>query len=778
MILRKIYSIALLLCTYLTTIAQGPFASTDSKWNYWFASASYSGIKEFKVEKDTTITAPFYGETEKSTITCSKIGITNKVISTNDLQQYTLYLGYMIAFRDGDVAYIYDEYHDAYFKWIDMNAEPGDKWLFPEHNIAPTMHVIDYIEVQNKGLIEINGQEIPYVEMMPSCSSQFDAPNDYTSRIVMNGSMNIDIMSLYDLPYASPNGENYLDINEEMCFGLLCAENGNLQVDMPALEEYFEFNLTYLYEQGIVECDSLSNPIWDKKAPISTKHKTVNKEDFSVNPKSSALLDNEYMEMVKKSRNRNMSNENETILPVVVHIIHNPDTPEELITEMQINEMLTAINEAYSATNDQSWIRDEFINVVGNPNIRFCLATMDPEGNPTTGIIYQETDKEEFPMWYGTNQEKYGFKYDNEGNSNSWDNLKYVNIWVVDLAFETRHIGGFVTNPESSDPEVVEDWLANNSGSFWRNWILSDEGQELDGLTVDFWATFGGASGTNPDATFNTAIHELGHFCGLRHTFTNLWNSTLYGDGFDDTPYTHYAQYKKGSCNNEIRQCGNLVQVENFMDYAIECQCMFTHEQSAFLNTFLETNRMELLSGNYFNCPVLASSQAQITQFKLDEQIAPATINENTHSISILVKYGTDIRSLSPTVTISEGATCYPESGVTTDFTNPVTYTVTAEDGTTQQEWTVLVSIASGIELKRKGNYKVYPNPAEDVIYIEQDVEKASKIRILNLQGTTILKDFMNDNLKTIECNDLNPGMYVIEVRNNYQSEYFKVIVK
>ena len=41
------------------------------------------------------------------------------------------------------------------------------------------------------------------------------------------------------------------------------------------------------------------------------------------------------------------------------------------------------------------------------------------------------------------------------------------------------------------------------------------------------------------------------------------------------------------------------------------------------------------------------------------------------------------ITSLTPEITISPGATINPASGVSQDFTDPVTYTVTAEDGST-----------------------------------------------------------------------------------------------
>jgi hypothetical protein len=60
--------------------------------------------------------------------------------------------------------------------------------------------------------------------------------------------------------------------------------------------------------------------------------------------------------------------------------------------------------------------------------------------------------------------------------------------------------------------------------------------------------------------------------------------------------------------------------------------------------------------------------------------------------VAIEVAYTADITNLTPTITLSYGATVIPLSGVARDFTNPVPYTVTAEDGVTYQEWTVTVT--------------------------------------------------------------------------------------
>ncbi|MDA3867034.1 MAG: T9SS type A sorting domain-containing protein [Salinivirgaceae bacterium] len=89
------------------------------------------------------------------------------------------------------------------------------------------------------------------------------------------------------------------------------------------------------------------------------------------------------------------------------------------------------------------------------------------------------------------------------------------------------------------------------------------------------------------------------------------------------------------------------------------------------------------------------SSKAEILDFSLAEQTAPAMIDETTGNIQIEVLYGTDITNLAPSITVSDGASIVPASGAGNDFTNPVTYTVTAEDGITTKLWTATVTTAT-----------------------------------------------------------------------------------
>ncbi|GBU27104.1 hypothetical protein R84B8_00627 [Treponema sp. R8-4-B8] len=85
------------------------------------------------------------------------------------------------------------------------------------------------------------------------------------------------------------------------------------------------------------------------------------------------------------------------------------------------------------------------------------------------------------------------------------------------------------------------------------------------------------------------------------------------------------------------------------------------------------------------------SSAKAITAFTFASPAATGTIDETAKTIGVTVPYGTEINALTPTVTHT-GASYSPTGAQ--DFTNSVTYTVTAEDGSTQN-YAVTVTIAS-----------------------------------------------------------------------------------
>ena len=81
----------------------------------------------------------------------------------------------------------------------------------------------------------------------------------------------------------------------------------------------------------------------------------------------------------------------------------------------------------------------------------------------------------------------------------------------------------------------------------------------------------------------------------------------------------------------------------------------------------------------------IGGDQKIITSFRLLlEPEVVGLIDQENHTISLEVPNGTDITSLVPAIVASPEATIFPESHVIQDFTNPVIYTITAQDGSLQ----------------------------------------------------------------------------------------------
>lgn len=85
--------------------------------------------------------------------------------------------------------------------------------------------------------------------------------------------------------------------------------------------------------------------------------------------------------------------------------------------------------------------------------------------------------------------------------------------------------------------------------------------------------------------------------------------------------------------------------------------------------------------------PVATKSSAKdITKFSF-AALSPAvdaTIDATAKSISSTLAATSDLTKLTPTITLSDKATVSPASGTVQDFSKEVSYTVTAEDGSTQ----------------------------------------------------------------------------------------------
>ncbi len=136
---------------------------------------------------------------------------------------------------------------------------------------------------------------------------------------------------------------------------------------------------------------------------------------------------------------------------------------------------------------------------------------------------------------------------------------------------------------------------------------------------------------------------------------------------------------------------------------------------------------------------VLPNAQSGILQFNFEastnngitEDIT-GTIDAVEKIIMISVPSGTDVTSLAPNIEISENATVSPGSGEVQDFTDSVTYTVTAQDGSTIDYIVtveVLPNTQSGI---LQFNFEASTNNGitEDIMGIIDEVEKIIMISV------------------------------------------------
>jgi hypothetical protein len=112
------------------------------------------------------------------------------------------------------------------------------------------------------------------------------------------------------------------------------------------------------------------------------------------------------------------------------------------------------------------------------------------------------------------------------------------------------------------------------------------------------------------------------------------------------------------------------------------------------------------------------ANATDILTFSLPEETGSADIDSDAHTIDIEVENATDLTMLTPTFTLSSGATSAPASGMEGDYSNPVTITVTAEDGITTQDWTVTVTEAAS-ELSSETDILSFSFPEEITTVID-----------------------------------------------------------
>ncbi|MFT4093651.1 MAG: DUF4960 domain-containing protein [Niabella sp.] len=118
-----------------------------------------------------------------------------------------------------------------------------------------------------------------------------------------------------------------------------------------------------------------------------------------------------------------------------------------------------------------------------------------------------------------------------------------------------------------------------------------------------------------------------------------------------------------------------------------------------------------VVNGNLSNEYAVTSSEEEaILSFVIDG--VTAEIDNTNRTITAAMPAGTDLATLSPVITLADGASISPASGETVDFTDPVTYKVTM--GSTTVSYTATITIPEKVGfLSIAGSESELTNPDE-----------------------------------------------------------------
>ncbi|MBX9851041.1 MAG: T9SS type A sorting domain-containing protein [Cytophagaceae bacterium] len=260
-------------------------------------------------------------------------------------------------------------------------------------------------------------------------------------------------------------------------------------------------------------------------------------------------------------------------IPVVVHVVHNVPSGAiagNNIPDAQILAQIQVLNEDFRRKSGTNGFNNDPVGA--DVNIEFCLATMDPSGNFTTGITRTYNSKNFFNVSFSDENLLKSLAY--------WPSDQYLNLWVCRL--EPGYLG-YAQYPNGNGVPGLPP----------------DGGAETDGVVIDYRSFGKGGTAQSPYNLGRTPTHEAGHWLGLDH----IWGDTYCGNDWvadtppDEDPNDDLDCYDSSDCDNNGSY--NQDMINNYMDYSADaCMNIFTIGQKTRMRTVMETSprRMALLN--------------------------------------------------------------------------------------------------------------------------------------------------------------------------------------
>jgi hypothetical protein len=313
-------------------------------------------------------------------------------------------------------------------------------------------------------------------------------------------------------------------------------------------------------------------------------------------------------------------------IPVVVHLLHDGDALGEGFnySHQHVEDQIRTLNEDFRRKEDTPGFNSHPDGA--DTQIEFVLATVDPDGNPTDGIV--RVNMKAVEIGNPVNDiilacSKYSY----------WDPDHYLNVWSMPLGIPPGLFLGSARFPVSDLPGGFPEDLKKEDG---------------DGVFINA-INFGLGSVEEPNYNQGrTLTHEIGHFLGLLHTYSTCDP----GDYCNDTPPT--ASGTHGCPEQPLVACdGRRVMIENYMDVSYDrCMNIFTRDQTTRMHTVLNNSprRKSLLTSSGLPDPVTGLPEEDVVMSIYPNPVSDKlyiSMNEHRGAIefSIHTLLGTTLKS-------------------------------------------------------------------------------------------------------------------------------------
>ena len=357
-------------------------------------------------------------------------------------------------------------------------------------------------------------------------------------------------------------------------------------------------------------------------------------------------------------------------IPIVVHVLHKgePIGTGTNISVAQIQSQIDVLNQDFRRLNSNVLLSPApFRGTSDDPLIQFCLAQQKPDGTPTNGIMRYLEPSQQYYASLIINGENLPsnlqcfnyFTLQHIKASTIWNRDKYLNFWVSDKLKQLPPEAGAGTD--------------NNLGCNFETGILGiaqfpGETGQLSPLYPDYsltdgvWVTstaFGNTGNVIPPYNLGrTAVHEVGHWLNLRHT----WGNDLQPDpqcNEDDLVFDTPKQSERSTgCNifPFTDSCSEFfpgIMFMNHMDYSVDnCRSIFTYGQTIRMDAALFNQRASLSTS--LGCLPGTLSSNQNNNIKLFLYPNPTTskvyfdnANSNFKEVSIYNYLGQEVSKTS-----------------------------------------------------------------------------------------------------------------------------------